>query len=689
MRRPSIFAGLLLCVLWGSGCTGGHPLVRPEAEWQSRAEALLDAGQVDSALAELKQAVGVYPQSEQLRRTYGRALRLRGGLMARLESARQLRTATGLDKTSARSHFELGLTYRDQGFDLYALDELKAALALDSSLHEAHLVIAELLLRDLERGPDEAKAAYIREHLHFLEGDTLLTLRALRCEALSYYWQGELDSVRQVLARGIWENVGDSVAVAAYRLRGLAEYEKNELVRADSVFELAQARADSVSRFDYDDVRYLVVPERYDSLSMLEPAAWRDSVAAIWRPLDPDISTAANERRVEYRARLAYADLHFGPRREDMPGRRTKRGEFYVRFGEPSWVERNMGDPEDFDMGVPTEIWGYEELPVPCTLAVVDEYLNGDYDFPYPDRQPKHFGGEYVNTDMPYIYADLVAVYPSEPEPLPGEELTPQVTWARRRGPDGLSRLELFYAIAHPDLKFERYHNRSRSIVTCDAVMYGDGGVEAARVSDSAQFIVTPTLTTNPNLAVIDQVTLDAAPGEYQFMLQLANVGTPNWGTVRGRLELPEYGDTLAMSDIVLARDVGEPLGGARMGRLSYLPAFAPKFSRQHELWVKYDIYNLALRMDARNDYEETTIVQPLKVKKGLWRSFASLLGAVGDTTSVATTRRVRDKETDPEREYQLDLSAYPPGLYRYTVVIHDLKAKREVRQSVEFELTE
>jgi len=689
--RPAAIVGLFFVMALGvcvAGCAG-RERPQPEAVWLAQTSALLDRSETDSALVLLRRAVETYPRSAAVRRTYGRALRLRGGLLARIESAKQLRFATSLDAESAAGHFELGLTYRDQGFDLYALTELRRALALDSTLGLARLVIGRILLDDLAANPSAENAAYLRDQLAPLRGDAMYGLAALAYAAESYYREEASDSALALLARGIWEHAGDSVAVAMYRLWGLVEYDKERFARADSVFELAQVRADPASRFDYDDVRYLISPRAYAQLDSLAAGARADSVAAIWRLQDPDISTAVNERRVEYRARLAYSDLHFGTARHKVPGRNTRRGEFYTRFGPPTWTEHNSGNADDFDMGVPTEIWAYEGLPEPCTLAVVDEYLNGEYDFPYHDRQPRMFSGEPISVDMPNVYADLIAEHPSRPQELPGEELYARVRWARRRSPNGESRLELFYALAHPSLTFAPYRNRSRTQVNATAVLYGARAEEVARRAESTQFIVTPTLTTNPNLAVIDQVTLDAPPGRYRFVLQLRNEGTPKWGTVRGELVLPEFGDTLALSDIILARDIGEPYGDRRMGKLDYLPAFDLAFPRAGKLYLVYDIYNLALRSDGRNDYEETTILQPLKVSRGFWGELKAIFGGSGDTASVSTTRRIRDPGTDAKREYQLDLSAYPPGAYRYTVVIRDLKAKREVRQSVEFELTE
>jgi hypothetical protein len=143
------------------------------------------------------------------------------------------------------------------------------------------------------------------------------------------------------------------------------------------------------------------------------------------------------------------------------------------------------------------------------------------------------------------------------------------------------------------------------------------------------------------------------------------------------------------LSDIVLAHDLGRPLGPARLGRLDYLPAFDPEFPRTGRLYIRHDIYNLGLRGDGRNDYEEITELSAPEGDRGFLKRFAALLGASSDTARVITTRRITDFGTDAERSYQLDLSQYPVGRYIYTVRIRDLAADREVAQSVAFRLKE
>lgn len=558
----------------------------------------------------------------------------------------------------------------------------------DSSA-EAHLTAAETVLHELQFSPSPGRARQAREHLVTLQDDSTFDALAAHYAAWSFYREGLPDSAVARLRVLDGSGVPDSVAAASFKLAGLLEHDAGRLDLAAQAFERMMLFADSATRFDYGDVRYLLSPTACAALDSLAPDVRADSVAAIWRWQDYDIATLINERQVKYQARLAHADWNFATRRGVKPGRATRRGELYARFGAPTWTERNLGNDDEPHVGVPTEIWAYEDPPVTCTLALVDQFLNGEFDFPPTWYQPRFLNGEPVPADMPHVYADMIEEVPAEYARTPEADLKPRVAWARHRAPDSTTRLELFYALAHPQLRFERYGGRARARVVSVLALFGPRASEVARTQHESQFVVSPTLTVNPNVAAVEQLTIDGPPGRYRYMLRVQDQTSGTWGAVGGELGLPDFRDTLALSDIVLAHDLGAPLGSARVGGLDYLPAFDAEFPRSGRLYIRHDIYNLALRGDRRNDYEEISELSAPDRGRGILKKFAALLGVKSDTARVTTTRRVRDFGRDAERSYQLDLSQYPAGRYLYTVRVRDMATGREVAGSVAFRLSD
>jgi GWxTD domain-containing protein len=105
-------------------------------------------------------------------------------------------------------------------------------------------------------------------------------------------------------------------------------------------------------------VRYLLSTDEYARYGRL----WTDEarqafVDRFWRRLDPDPTTAANEFRERYEARVAEADRRFGE--GISTGWRTDRGRIFLLLGEPESVRMQSGDPRS----VEREIWTYARSP--------------------------------------------------------------------------------------------------------------------------------------------------------------------------------------------------------------------------------------------------------------------------------------------------------------------------------------
>jgi len=108
--------------------------------------------------------------------------------------------------------------------------------------------------------------------------------------------------------------------------------------------------------------------------------AMRDAVSAqermrlfreFWDRRDPSPGTRRNERMEEYYYRVAFANERYGRLRDQ--GWSTDRGEVYIRFGEPDFVESHP-----FEYGSrPYEVWYYNR--VGRRFIFVDDTGGGDY----------------------------------------------------------------------------------------------------------------------------------------------------------------------------------------------------------------------------------------------------------------------------------------------------------------------
>lgn len=93
---------------------------------------------------------------------------------------------------------------------------------------------------------------------------------------------------------------------------------------------------------------------------------------AFWDKRDPTPDTPRNERMEEYYYRIAFADRNYGGAAA-RPGWSTDRGEVFIRFGEPDFVENRAGGQGSR----PHQIWHYNRIG--RRFLFVDESGRGEF----------------------------------------------------------------------------------------------------------------------------------------------------------------------------------------------------------------------------------------------------------------------------------------------------------------------
>ena len=253
-----------------------------------------------------------------------------------------------------------GLVWREKPKGLYtAIDYFKKALQYNRNYLEARYHIAEaryalgehdvkreaekLLEMDATFAPahrllgewyetfkqDHLRAAEHYERYVSLQPDDLdITLRL--AGALGKV--GEYARVVKLMRRQML-NHPDAIEVSP--VLGNAYIELDSLDLAEVAFSRYLEVCEPAERILYEDIRLLASPEEYESFG-LAPDRYA-YLTRFWGDRDPDLTTAANERRLEHYRRVWFARRHFS--RSKQPW--DTRGEVYVRFGEPDHRSRS------------------------------------------------------------------------------------------------------------------------------------------------------------------------------------------------------------------------------------------------------------------------------------------------------------------------------------------------------------
>lgn len=119
-------------------------------------------------------------------------------------------------------------------------------------------------------------------------------------------------------------------------------------------------------------LRY-IAKER-DIRAMQQAPTWEERFRlfrAFWDRRDPSPGTSRNERMEEYYFRVAHANSNYG--RQPGSGWASDRGEVYIRFGEPDFVE-NHGAAQN---ARPYQIWYYNRIG--RRFIFVEDGASGDF----------------------------------------------------------------------------------------------------------------------------------------------------------------------------------------------------------------------------------------------------------------------------------------------------------------------
>lgn len=107
-----------------------------------------------------------------------------------------------------------------------------------------------------------------------------------------------------------------------------------------------------------EEVGYIISPSERDVFLKLQTDRERELfIQAFWNHRDPTAGTPENEFKKEHYRRIDYANYSFG-RGAPKPGWKTDRGQIYIILGEPSEIQRIIGETQVYN----TEIWFYQGL---------------------------------------------------------------------------------------------------------------------------------------------------------------------------------------------------------------------------------------------------------------------------------------------------------------------------------------
>ena len=296
-------------------------------------ERQLKTGEINEALETFLRLVEAFPEDPHLYTRLGYVhLKRKDFKAAEVAFVR----AKKLDKKHVEAYVGLGLTYTEspeRGVQAYynfrrAVGEAKRATKLDPEYGPAYRLLGEAY----ERFQEDHKRAlkYYQKYIE-LESDNpegLYYFGIASVQALEY---GKInDYILPYLKEH--PEVNQLVPLVAQGQFYVEKYQK-----ALELFERYLQNIDGRERQLYTDITFVASDKELQAYELTVGAERQAYLEQFWARRDPDILTKINERIIEHYRRIWYARTFFSENAYPW----DKRGEVYIRYGEPDHRSRS------------------------------------------------------------------------------------------------------------------------------------------------------------------------------------------------------------------------------------------------------------------------------------------------------------------------------------------------------------
>ncbi len=655
----------------------------------------------------------------------------------------------------------LGLAYmRDPGsraVNRKAFEYFRRALAADPGYAEARMNIARLQIQLGQLDAEKALKEVIKHHPGYApaylalaewfpdgyeDRSVVLYERYLELRpddldghyglALAYTGQHRYVRVLAITNRVLKQHPGSGrflpLAAQAYTARGDAD-------RALQLFDTYFGLISETELRLYKDVSLIASTKEvkaYSSKPSEEAEHW---LKAFWRQRDPTLVSGGAHRQAEHYRRIWYARTYFSDKMHPW----DRRGEVYIRYGEPDYRSRSdrtnkpasldvqsvkeliyfvlngveTFDVEKYDLAftdpiypisrfllggnrVAWESWVYTDVGGGIEFVFTDEAGNGKWDFALPPPiDPINPDLRKISRLMKYnpavVFKDVVYRTPDYFDLPPGvEPLEFYYDLATFDGGPGRTRMEIYFGIPVEHITTREIEDRLLSQVEYTVAVVDEEGEMIHRERDRLAF--AGQQNAKPGTFVPQIITVRLPPGAYRLAVQLTDLYSDKWGLYHQDLDVPAYGDSLKLSDLELAWGISKTRGAAKFqkGDVSVVPMPSRSYGRGQSVFIYYEVYHLLKDEFGQTRYQVTYTLRQ-NIRRG-FNPFGALAAKIRQFVRKAEPELVISYEragTDSSEPiyFELDTKKVKPGLHQIEVTVKDLNSSTSASTNAVFRL--
>ena len=442
---------------------------------------------------------------------------------------------------------------------------------------------------------------------------------------------------------------------------------------AEPVFDSALALLPAAQRAEMTGLETILRTENARSYRLLEEPGRLRQDSLYWSLADPLALTAVNEARVEFLARVAYADLRFSSPEFGTIGWKTDRGVAYVRYGPPPQVATFSPETQEIEAsdaaGRVATIWYYPETRMRFVFLGP------------PAMNTAFFAGEFrsyaenARHIAPVGFGNLASLLRVDSVPVQA---------ARFRG-DGPGTVDVSIFADIPTRRMLRDVDLTQVSVETALFLSDSARNRFATVRDSA---IVRTDARDPVTSRSWRRRL--AAGHYTYRVEAREQASSR--SARGFAVLdaePFPTGELRASDILVARHISPRAGVTVRGLGDFLvmPNASLEFAPGDSIFLYWEMYGLAADAQHNARMRVELAVRVSEVNRGRQlsaRILGGLFDAVGvsekgdDRVSLRFERTLALDSSDRVPNYlALGLGDAPAGTYTVELTVTDLVSGR------------
>ncbi len=296
----------------------------------------LRAGSTDSARATLTRAVASRPDLAGVRFGLGRVhLELR---KKPKDAIPVLLKAIEIDSTYAQAHSLLAIAYRETDQVRKARRAADRAITLDPRLPDPYRLLAEIYVEDGNTG---AAGIFFRHYLDRKPGDQNAAFEF----ANDLFEAGAYEALLEIAVR--------LTETRSLPLLGFALVQKGDHEGALKAYQDYIASLDQEGRVLYEDISLVSNRRELRAWRSVPPSKREAFLSRFWMVRDPFKTSGGAFRRAEHYRRVWVARAKYGKKKKPW----DRRGEVYIRFGEPTWKSSSR----DMNAVVPSAVQTVQE----------------------------------------------------------------------------------------------------------------------------------------------------------------------------------------------------------------------------------------------------------------------------------------------------------------------------------------